>query len=216
MNKNQHGDKDGTQHGDRCGCHRGLEDLQSDPRWKEMEMMVGEYKERPGALIPVLHKVQNLFGYLPREVQIAVAEGLGLPLSEVYGVATFYSLFSLKPRGRYNIGVCLGTACYVKGAPEILATLKERLQVEPGETTEDGLFSLQVTRCIGACGLAPAMAVGEDVYGRLKPEMIPEILARYRALAEGGGEGNARTVVAHPGYCPELAGGGGASGEDLR
>jgi len=148
-------------------------------KYRELDNTLQEYKGKPGALIPVLHRAQLLFGYLPRDVQIRIAEGLGVPLSEVYGVISFYSFFSLKPRGKYTIGVCLGTACYVKGAPAILEKIKETLKISDGETTSDGLFTLDTTRCVGACGLAPVMTVGDDVYGRLTPERISEILERY-------------------------------------
>jgi NADH:ubiquinone oxidoreductase subunit E len=133
-----------------------------------------------GGLIPVLHKAQQIFGYLPKDVQVKVAEGLDVPLSEVYGVITFYSFFTTKPRGRHTIGLCMGTACYVKGAADILRKLEDELKVEVGETTEDGLFTLTVTRCLGACGLAPVLTIGEDVYGRLTPAKIPDIINNYK------------------------------------
>ena len=150
-----------------------------DQKYQKLDDVINQYKGKPGGLIPVLHQAQLLFGYLPKDVQIRVAEGLELPLSEVYGVITFYSLFSLKPRGKYTIGVCLGTACYVKGAATIVEALEKKLQIKMGDSTEDGLFSLLMTRCVGACGLAPVLTIGEDVYGRLTPEMIPDILKRY-------------------------------------
>jgi len=133
-----------------------------------------------GALIAVLHKAQELFGYLPTAVLDHVAEKLDVPQADVYGVATFYSYFTLTPKGKYQISVCMGTACYVKGAPAILQTVQEQLRIKTGETTEDGLFSLVECRCIGACGLAPVMTIGDDVYGRLTADQIPEILAKYR------------------------------------
>jgi NADH-quinone oxidoreductase E subunit len=133
-----------------------------------------------GALIPVLHRAQELFGYLPQEAMDFVAEKLQVPTSYVYGVATFYSHFTLTPRGKYLISVCMGTACYVKGAPALLDTIIQQLGVKTGETTEDGLFTLLETRCIGACGLAPVLTVGEDVYGRLTADQVPEILEKYR------------------------------------
>lgn len=137
-------------------------------------------KQPQSALIAVLHKAQEIFGYLSPEVMGIVAHELNVPESYVWGVATFYSYFTLKPRGKYNISVCMGTACYVKGATTILETIKEQLNIKPGDTTDDGLFSLVQTRCIGACGLAPVMTIGDDVYGRLTADMIPEILARYQ------------------------------------
>ena len=110
-----------------------------------------------------------------------IADGLGVTLSEVYGVSTFYSQFSLKPKGKHVIGVCLGTACYVKGSQKILDTLSEELKIQPGDTTDDGLFTLNATRCLGACGLAPVMMIGEDVFGRLTPDQVPGILDKFRA-----------------------------------
>jgi NADH:ubiquinone oxidoreductase subunit E len=137
-----------------------------------------------GSLISVLHKAQDLFGYLHQEVMDHVSEKLRVPAADVYGVATFYSYFTLKPRGKYPISVCMGTACYVKGAAAILDTIKGQLQINTGDTTEDGLFSLVECRCIGACGLAPVITVGTDVYGRLTADQIPEILAKYRQIKD--------------------------------
>ena len=133
-----------------------------------------------GTLIIALHKAQELFGYLPKEAMEHVAKELQVPESIVYGVATFYSYFTLTPRGEYSVSVCMGTACYVKGAPAILDTVKQQLGIAPGETTDDGLFTLLETRCIGACGLAPIINIGEDVYGRLTPDQVPEIIEKYR------------------------------------
>lgn len=156
-------------------CCNGI----SDEKYQRLDEVINQYKGKPGGLIPVLHQAQLIFGYLPKEVQIRVAEGLDIPLSEVYGVVTFYSFFSQKPRGKHTIGVCLGTACYVKGAAEIVQALEENLGIKVGDTTENGEFSLMVTRCLGACGLAPVLTVGEDVYGRLSPDKIPEIIKNY-------------------------------------
>jgi len=136
-------------------------------------------KNEPGAIMPVLQEAQNVYGYLPIEVQQMVADGLGVPLSEVFGVATFYSQFSLTPKGKYNISVCLGTACYVKGSGKILEELSKELGIEAEECTEDGKFSLTACRCIGACGLAPVITINDDVYGRLVPEDVKGILAKY-------------------------------------
>ena len=126
-------------------------------------------------------QAQEIYGYLPMEVQKKIADGLGVSLEEVYGVSTFYSQFSLSPKGRNHISVCLGTACYVKGADKILDKLTQKLGIQPEECTEDGAFSLTACRCIGACGLAPVMTINEDVYGRLVPEDIDGILAKYMA-----------------------------------
>lgn len=151
----------------------------TDEKYLKLDEVINQYKGKAGALIPVLHQAQLIFGYLPKEVQIRVAEGLGIPLSEVYSVITFYSLFLLQPRGKHTIGVCLGTACYVKGAAEVLKALEENLGIKVGDSTQDGLFTLMQTRCLGACGLAPVLTIGEDVFGRLTPEMLPDILKRY-------------------------------------
>ena len=150
---------------------------------KEQEAQLFEIiekrKNEPGAIMPVLQEAHNVYGYLPIEVQQMVADGLGVPLSEVFGVATFYSQFSLTPKGKYNISVCLGTACYVKGSGKILEELSKELGIEAEECTEDGKFSLTACRCIGACGLAPVITINDDVYGRLVPEDVKGILAKY-------------------------------------
>ena len=131
------------------------------------------------SLIPVLHQAQELFGYLPVEVQQRIADALTLPVSEVYGVVTFYSFFSMHPRGRHTVNVCLGTACYVRGAKKVVEALKDELGVDMGETTDDRRFSLTAQRCFGACGLAPVIMVGEDVHGRITAKKIPSILSQY-------------------------------------
>ena len=146
---------------------------------KLMEV-IAKHKESKGALIPVLHEAQEIYGYLPIEVQTMIAEGLDVPLSKVYGVVTFYAQFSLYPKGQYNIAVCLGTACYVKGSGDIIDKFKQILGIDVGECTPDGKFSLEATRCIGACGLAPVLTVNEDVYGRLTVDDVDDILAKYQ------------------------------------
>lgn len=138
-------------------------------------------KEMKGAVMPALQAAQEIYGYLPLEVQKTVADVLGVPLEEVYGVSTFYSQFSLTPKGKYHVSICLGTACYVKGADKVLDRLMQKLGIKSEECTEDGLFSLTACRCIGACGLAPVLTVNEDVYGRLVPEDVDKILAKYSA-----------------------------------
>ncbi len=142
--------------------------------------IIEEEKGEKGALIPVLQKAQDIYGYLPIEVQKIVADGLSVPLQEVYGVATFYSFFSLQPKGKYKISVCLGTACYVKGSGDLHAKLLEVLGIEDGGCTPDGKFSVEACRCIGACGLAPVLTVNDDVYGRLTVDDIEGILAKYQ------------------------------------
>ena len=130
-------------------------------------------------LMGVMQKAQDIYGYLPIEVQKIIADGMGVPLEKVYGVATFYAQFALSPKGKYNISVCLGTACYVKGAGDIFDKLSERLGIGADECTPDGKYSLTACRCIGACGLAPVLTVNEDVYGRLTVDDVDDILAKY-------------------------------------
>jgi len=151
-----------------------------DERIQQLKKIIEKYKGTKGALIPVLHEAQELYGYLPMEVQKAISEGLNIPLTEIYGVVTFYTQFSLNPKGKYKIQVCMGTACYVKGANHILDKLQEKLGIHVGDCTEDGLFSLEACRCIGACGLAPVIMINEDVYGRLVPDQIEEIIDKYK------------------------------------
>lgn len=145
----------------------------------ELREFILQEKDVPGALMPVLQKAQEIYGYLPIEVQTIVADMLGLSLSEVYGVVTFYSQFSLNPKGDHRISICLGTACYVKGADKILEALEEKLEIKVGECTPDGVFSLDSCRCVGACGLAPVMMVDDDVYGRMTVDQIDGILQKY-------------------------------------
>lgn len=135
-----------------------------------------------GALIPVLHEAQELYGYLPMQVQKAIADGLGVSLAEIYGVVTFYTQFSLYPKGKYQIQLCLGTACYVKGAGLIYEELKKELGLQEDGVTEDGLFSLEACRCIGACGLAPVLTINGEVYGRLVADDVHKIVQKYREL----------------------------------
>jgi len=157
-----------------CTCGYGEDELT-----KQVDAIIDEHKDNPGSLIQVLTKVQNLVGYLPTWVLIRVAKGLGLSLQEVYGVATFYAFFSLIPRGRHKISVCAGTACYVKGTKKILKALREILGVKEGQTTPDSRFTVETVRCIGACGLAPAMVIDGTVHGKVDPEKLPEILEQY-------------------------------------
>ena len=145
---------------------------------KLMEV-IAAHKGQKGATIPVLHEAQEIYGYLPIEVQTMIAEGLDVPLAEIYGIVTFYTQFSLNPKGQYPIGVCLGTACYVKGSGDILEKIKEILGIDVGECTDDGKFSLDATRCIGACGLAPVMTIGDDVHGRMTFDQVEGILKQY-------------------------------------
>lgn len=146
---------------------------------EQLLAVIEPLKGEKGCLMPILQKAQEIYGYLPIEVQTKIADILQIPLEKVYGVSTFYSQFSLYPKGKYKISVCLGTACYVKGSGSVYAKLQELLGIEGGQCTADGKFSLDACRCIGACGLAPVMTVNDDVYGRLTPDQIPGILAKY-------------------------------------
>lgn len=155
------------------------EDKQIQEGLKELDAIIAAYRGKAGALIPVLHQAQECFGYLPKEVQARVAKGLNIPPSEVYGVVTFYHFFTMQPRGDHEIKVCMGTACYVRGADQVVSAIGEALHIGEGETTEDRKFSLNLVRCLGSCGLAPAMMIDEEVYGRLTPTEVKEILAKY-------------------------------------
>ena len=140
---------------------------------------IHELRGEKGSLMPIMQKAQEIYGYLPIEVQTMISDELHVPLEKIYGVATFYSQFALNPKGRYQISVCLGTACYVKGSGEIYNKLMDLLGIVGGECTPDGKFSLDACRCVGACGLAPVMMINDEVYGRLTPDDIPGILAKY-------------------------------------
>jgi len=147
---------------------------------KMLAQVIGEYKGVKGALMPVLQKAQGIYGYLPIEVQKMIAEKMGVSLAEIYGIITFYSQFLLNPKGEISIAVCMGTACYVRGAGDILDKISSNLDVAPGDTSDDGRYSVEGVRCIGACGLAPVITINEDVYGRLKLEEVEGILAKYK------------------------------------
>lgn len=138
------------------------------------------FNNEEGELINVLHKTQSTFGYLPAEVQEVIAKELNMSLAKVYGVVTFYSFFTMTPKGQHPISICLGTACYVRGAEKVLDEFRKQLELKVGETTADGLFSLSCLRCVGACGLAPVVMIGEKTYGRVAPEQVKEILKEYR------------------------------------
>ena len=146
---------------------------------KQLYKIIADHKDVPGALMPVLQQAQELYGYLPIEVQTKIAEGLGISIEEVYEVVTFYAQFSLNPNGKHRVAVCLGTACYVKGSQNILEELEKQLGIKAGGTTADGVFTLEATRCLGCCGLAPVIVVDDEVYGRLVPADIKGILAKY-------------------------------------
>ncbi len=146
---------------------------------KKLLDVIAKYEGVEGKMMPVLQEAQDIYGYLPIEVQKIIAEKTGTPLEEIYGIATFYSQFKLNPNGEYSIAVCLGTACYVKGSQAIIDEISKELGVEIGSTSSDGKYSLEATRCIGACGLAPVMTVNGDVYGRVTKDQIPGILKKY-------------------------------------
>ena len=160
-----------------CNCAANGLDKE---KYAQLDAFIDSLPTTKGELIRVLHTAQGIFGYLPKEVQIYVAKRLNVPVSKVYGVVSFYSFFTMKPKGEYDISVCMGTACYVRGAEAVLEELKKRLNVEVGGTTPDGKFSLRSLRCVGACGLAPVVMIGEKVYGRVTPDMVPEILAECK------------------------------------
>lgn len=145
----------------------------------ELKKIIDKHRETPGCLMQIMQEAQQLYGYLPIEVQDMISAELDKPLTEVYGVATFYSLFNLEPKGEFTVGVCMGTACYVKDAQKIMDKISKKLGINIGETTEDGKFTLEATRCVGACGLAPVLMVNEDVYGRLQGTEIDDILSKY-------------------------------------
>ena len=145
----------------------------------QLKELIKAHKGEKGALMPVMQGAQEIYGYLPLEVQTMIAEGMDVPVEEVYGISTFYAQFALTPKGQYKISVCLGTACYVKGAQKLLDRISEILGIGPDDCTEDGRFSLEACRCIGACGLAPVMMINNDVYGRLTVDQVGSILDKY-------------------------------------
>lgn len=157
-----------------CGCKGGYE------KRADLLKLIDDHKDIPGALIAVLHDAQIMFGYLPKEVIYDISKGLKIPISEVMGIITFYSLFSTEPKGKYDISVCMGTACYVKGAERVLESFKEQLGIEVGGTTDDMLFSLSPSRCIGACGLAPVVGISGKIHREVTAKQVPAIVAEYR------------------------------------
>ncbi len=164
---------------DRTQMEAGLAEFTAD-QLEEVDEIIGRYKSKPGALIPVLEQVQEVCGFLPMALQYRVAKGLNLPVANVYGVVTFYSFFTMVPRGKHVIRVCLGTACYVRGGQRILEELVHQLGIQPGECTEDRNFSLETVRCLGACGLAPVVVIDEDTHGQMKPAKLAGVIAQYQ------------------------------------
>ena len=146
---------------------------------EQVEAICDKFGNKPNELINILHEAQNMHGYLPEEMQRIIARKLGIPASKVYGVVTFYSFFTMTPKGKHPISVCLGTACYVRGSEKLLEEIKRVLNIEVGQTTPDGKFSLDGLRCVGACGLAPVFTIGDKVYGRLQPKDVKKILEEY-------------------------------------
>lgn len=163
------GTKTKTEHCEGCG----------QQKYAEIANIIDLYKGREGSLIQILHLAQEINGYLPLDLQVFIADKMGIPLSEVSGVVTFYSFFSTKPRGKHTIRVCLGTACYVRGGKKIVEGIRDRLGVEVGDTTEDGKFTFEVARCIGSCGLAPAMMIDNVVYKQVNVNKLNSILSKY-------------------------------------
>ena len=145
----------------------------------QLREAIARHKDEKGALMPVLQEAQEIYGYLPIEVQQIISQDMGIPMEEIFGVATFYSQFALTPKGQYKISVCLGTACYVKGSGKIFDRLSQKLGIGADDCTPDGKFSLEACRCIGACGLAPVITINDEVYGKLQPEDVDTILAKY-------------------------------------
>lgn len=146
---------------------------------EETKEIVDKYPKERNQLIAILNEIQEKYGYIPKQSQITISEELSIPMAEIYGVITFYSRFTLAPKGKYNISICLGTACYVKGSQKILDRAKERLKIEAGEVTEDGKFSIDDVRCVGACGLAPVFMVNDEVYGNATVKQFDEVIDRY-------------------------------------
>lgn len=151
----------------------------SEIKLNELKAVCKSFGNEKGELINVLHKAQGIFGYLPPEVQEIIAKELNISLAHVYGVVTFYSFFTMTPKGEFPVSICLGTACYVRGAEKVLEEFKRELKIQVGETTADGRFSLSCLRCVGACGLAPVVLVGDKVYGRVAPDGVKDIIAEY-------------------------------------
>lgn len=156
----------------------------TEEMYKQLEEFINSIPDKKGALIEVLHKAQSIFGYLPEEVQLFVGEKLDVPASKVYGVVTFYSYFTTEPRGKYVVNVCMGTACFVRGAGNVLAEFEKEIGIKTGETTSDGKFTIETLRCIGACGLAPVVTINDKVYGSVTAEQVKGILAEYEEKGE--------------------------------
>jgi len=162
-----------------CGKETNAEEFTAE-QWKKIDEIIAKHKEKPGSLIPVLEEIQGVSGYLPEVIQRRVAAGLNIPLSQVYGVVTFYSFFTMTPRGKHQVRVCLGTACHVRGGQRVMDYMRKNLGIEPGELTDDRNFSLDIVRCLGACGLAPVMVVDDDIHKQVKAAKLDQIMEKYR------------------------------------
>lgn len=160
-------------------CHE-IGEMNEEHIYAELDKIIQQHKDVKGPLIQVLHAAQELIGWLPEKAQVQIAKGLDIPLSEVHGVLSFYSFFTTVPKGRHTVRVCLGTACYVRGGKQVLERFQHDLGIDVNGTTEDRNFSLEVNRCVGACGLAPVVTVDEDIYKRVKVDKIPEIIRKYK------------------------------------
>jgi NADH-quinone oxidoreductase subunit E/NADP-reducing hydrogenase subunit HndA len=152
----------------------------SERKIEEIKEVCRSFNNEKGELINILHKAQNVFGYLPAELQEVIAKEINISVAHIYGVVTFYSFFTMTPKGEHPVSICLGTACFVRGADKVLEEFRKELHIQVGETTADGKFSLSCLRCVGACGLAPVVMVGEKIYGRVSPDGVKEIIAEYR------------------------------------
>lgn len=156
----------------KCQCGNSEKD-------ERIDKILLKYDKNKSNLIQILNEVQETYGYIPENVQLEISKYLGIEMAEIYGVITFYARFTLKPKGKYNIAVCLGTACFVKGSERVLERVKQKLGIDVGQTTPDGKFSIEATRCIGACGLAPVFTVNDEVYGKATPELVDKVLDEY-------------------------------------
>lgn len=161
-----------------------LRESLSKDKFDELDDFINSLEEKKGALIEVLHKAQHIFGYLPKDVQLFISKKLNIPSSKVFGVVTFYSYFTTKPRGKYVINVCLGTVCFVKGSDKVMGKFEHKLNIKCGETTPDGKFTLEGLRCVGACGLAPVVVINEKVYGHVTVDDVEKILSNYNNEVE--------------------------------
>ena len=156
----------------KCQCGNNEKD-------ERIDKILLKYDKNKSNLIQILNEVQETYGYIPENIQLEISKYLGVEMAEIYGVITFYARFSLKPKGKYNVAVCLGTACFVKGSERVLERVKQKLGIDVGQTTPDGKFSIEATRCIGACGLAPVFTVNDEVYGKATPELVDKVLDEY-------------------------------------